>query len=83
MKYRKKPVEVDAVQFTDETKDRVRNSLECVEPDFEEGNPVLKVRTIHGDVAVVRLGDWIISEEKLGRYYPCKPDVFEVTYEKV
>lgn len=41
----------------------------------------LNVRTIHGELATVRHGDWIIPEAEPGRFYPCKPDVFAVTYE--
>ncbi len=43
----------------------------------------LLVRTAHGDIAVVRHGDWIIPEKQPGRFYPCKPDVFALTYEPV
>lgn len=41
----------------------------------------LNVRTAHGEIAVVRHGDWIIPEKTPGRFYPCKPDVFAETYE--
>ncbi len=43
----------------------------------------LNVRTAHGDIAVVRHGDWIIPEKQPGRFYPCKPDIFAATYEPV
>jgi len=43
----------------------------------------LNVRTAHGDVAIVRHGDWIIPEKDPGRFYPCKPDVFAATYDPV
>lgn len=42
----------------------------------------LDVRTIHGEIATVRHGDWIIPDGKAGRFYPCKPDIFEATYEE-
>lgn len=81
-KYQRKPTCVEAVQFTDETKDKVYNSLTGnVAADFEDGKPILKVKTIHGDIAIVRLGDWIVKEPKIGCYYPCKSDIFEKTYE--
>lgn len=41
----------------------------------------LNVRTAHGEVAIVRHGDWILPEKQPGRFYPCKPDVFATTYE--
>lgn len=43
----------------------------------------LKVRTIHGEIAIVRHGDWIIPDNMGGRFYPCKPDVFAMNYEPV
>lgn len=43
----------------------------------------LDVRTVHGEIATVRHGDWIIPEDRPGRFYPCKPDVFAKTYEAV
>ncbi len=83
-KYRKRPVVVEAVQFTDKTKDRVFQCLTGqVAADFEDGVPILKVTTIHGEIAIVRFGDWIISEDVPGYYYPCKPDIFQKTYEEV
>jgi hypothetical protein len=41
------------------------------------------VRTVHGELAVVRHGDWIVPEKTPGRFYPVKPDVFAATYEPV
>jgi len=43
----------------------------------------VRVRTAHGDIAVVRHGDWVIPEREPGRFYPCKPDIFAATYEPV
>ena len=80
-KYRKKPVVIQAEQF-----------IESDYPDYPKGvfslqNEVILsgfgVLTIHGDVAIVRDGDWIIAESDGEHYYPCKPDIFEATYEKV
>lgn len=83
-KFRKKPVEVEAIQFTHETKNRVFNELAGRRsPDFENGDPILKIETIHGETAVVRVGDWIVKEPKIGCYYPVKPDIFAATYEPV
>lgn len=41
------------------------------------------VITTHGDTATIRHGDWIIPDSKPGTFYPCKPDVFENTYEEI
>lgn len=40
----------------------------------------LNVRTVHGEIVVVRHGDWIIREDRPGRFYPVKPAVFARTY---
>jgi len=81
MKYRKKPVVIDAWQFTEETKDRVFNEISCNKyADFnKDGEPVLVIQTLEGDM-VADLGDYIIKGVK-GEFYPCKPDIFEQTYE--
>jgi hypothetical protein len=50
----------------------------------EEGIAIsLRVKTTHGEIAIVRHGDWIIPDSKPGTFYPCKPDIFEKTYEPV
>jgi len=82
MKYRKKPVFIEAQQFTDETKDRVFNWITCnTAADFDDGKPILKIQTLEG-VMTARIGDWIIKGVN-GEFYPCKPDIFEQTYELV
>ena len=73
MKFRKKPVVVEAEQFT-------RNHL----PKGCTGNEELLCCFINTPEGVMRadLGDWIITGVK-GEKYPCKPDIFKMTYEKV
>jgi hypothetical protein len=39
--------------------------------------------TAHGDLTAFRHGDWVIPDSKPGTWYPCKPDVFAATYERV
>ena len=80
-KYRKKPVVIEAVQFTEETKDMVFNDVSphCFASADAEGNPTLVIGTLEGEM-IASLGDWIIKGVK-GEFYPCKPDVFEMTYE--
>jgi hypothetical protein len=41
------------------------------------------VTTIHGEDTSVTMGDWIIDEGDGEHFYPCKPDIFEATYEAV
>lgn len=81
-KYRKKPVVVEAMKFTDITKDQVFNWITCNKSaDFlDDGEPVLKIKTLEG-VMTARVGDYIIKGVQ-GEFYPCKSDVFYQTYEK-
>lgn len=99
-RFRKKPVEIDAVQWTG------KNVLEVY--TFMHGAPDLKrdiaqdkwqdftsmhegkdwhIKTLedgpNGEAKhVASVGDWIIKGVK-GELYPCKPDIFEATYEQV
>ena len=80
MKFRKKPVVIEAVQYTEYGK-LVRgmcNSRSC----FTSGNDKPHVHTIHDNQIVnLEVGDWIIPEPDGEHFYPCKPDIFEATYE--
>ena len=82
-KFMKKPVVIDAEQFTDDNKDRVFNFItcNCCQDRDEEGNPTIKIQTLEG-IMTAQLGDWIIKGVK-GEFYPCKPDIFTATYEAV
>ena len=80
-KYERLPKTVEAVQFTMENKDQVFNSLTGnYYAAHEDGAPILQVTTIHGETAIVRLGDWIIKEPKIGCYYPIKDEIFRDGY---
>jgi hypothetical protein len=83
MKFRKKPVVIEAEHFTNENKNRAFNFITCnAYPRFDEhNNPTIKIETLEGEMTAV-LGDWIIKGVK-GEFYPCKPDIFEATYEPV
>lgn len=81
--YRSIPRTVRAVQFTDANKDQV---LLCLTGQHapgidEDRQPILKITTVHGDVARVRLGDWIVEDAKPGTYYPVKDVIFRARYE--
>lgn len=77
--YRKKPVVIEAVRF-----------LKGENPDVEGvryygpdalGGECCYIDTLEGKM-VVKPGDWIIRGVK-GELYPCKPDIFEATYDAV
>ncbi len=82
-KYRKKPVVIEAEQFTEENKDKAFNFITCtVCPTFNSAMvPEIIIQTLEGEITA-SLGDWIIKGIQ-GEFYPCKPDIFEATYEKV
>lgn len=72
MKFRKKPVVIEATQWFK------HGDHPAVLGGAWHGHPY--VQTLEGD-HVVNPGDWIITGVK-GEHYPCKPDIFEMTYEK-
>lgn len=82
-KYRKLPVVIEAERFEKGNENRAYNFVTCnAAADWNEsGNPILKIQTLEG-VMTATLGDWIIRGVA-GEFYPCKPDVFEATYEPV
>ena len=75
MKFRKKPVVIEATQwFKDGDHPAVRPS-----PFTQATKRLGVIDTLEGE-HVVTPGDWIITGVK-GEHYPCKPDIFEMTYE--
>lgn len=88
--YRKKPVVIEAIQFTDETFLEV-DEIEGItvythgigDGDSERfGLPAFaSITTLEGTMTA-SLGDYIIRGVK-GELRPCKPDIFEATYESV
>jgi len=84
--FKKIPVIVTAIQFTDETKDMVLNDVKQVQQNVQpstnkQGKPCLIIPTLEGEI-MANIGDWIIQGVK-GELYPCKPDIFEQTYSEV
>ena len=76
-KYRKKPVVIDAIQWTGENRQEIREfARNCV--DFVSDTVIID--TLEGTMRADE-GDYIIRGIQ-GEYYPCKPDIFEETYEK-
>jgi hypothetical protein len=81
--YRKKPVVIEAIQFTEESKNECYNFVTCSRfPSFDDSKkPILVILTLEGEMTT-SIGDYIIKGVK-GEFYPCKPDIFEATYERV
>lgn len=85
MKYRKKPVEIEAIQFEDNS-DRICEIAEFMGGDLrvnyeDKDNPYIPIETLEGTMKA-SVGDYIIKGVK-GEFYPCREDIFEQTYEKV
>lgn len=93
-KFRKKPVEIEAMQvhyYYDDatrhydygnTQELLRWIGDDARVDIEpSGEMAFLITTLEGEM-YAKSGDWII-EGVNGEFYPCKPDIFDKTYEKV
>jgi hypothetical protein len=83
-KYRKKPVEIEAFVWTggpDQTEDPewIVRAIESGEVTFEDDS--MLIHTLEG-VMRANAGDYVIQGVK-HELYPCKPEIFEATYEAV
>jgi len=92
-KYRKKPVVIEAEVYKEGMEDYFKYHIpmfgtftkqECIDagftPDFEK-DKIPFIKTLEGEHAVTE-GDYIITGVN-GERYPCKSDIFYMTYEKV
>jgi hypothetical protein len=98
MKYTKKPVEIEAIQLTVSNVFDVLTFIEGKEPRLNSNmayekweqyvdlvrNEGLKLKTLEsdGETQTADIGDYIIKGVK-GEFYPCKPDIFALTYDAV
>jgi len=86
MKYRKKPVEIEAIQYNGMNSAEIAEFMGVMIRTKTvplEGFPYGKVtiETLEGTMTASE-NDFIIRGVQ-GEYYPCKPDIFKLTYEKV
>jgi hypothetical protein len=80
MKYRKKPVVIDAIQFKGDNWEKMGEFIgQKASLAKKYGEPVLLINTLEGEMRA-DINDWIIKGVK-GEFYPCKPDIFQQTYE--
>ena len=79
MNYRKKPVVIQAIQWTGDNFEEVLSLGTTREVTMV--NDQLSIATLEGD-HLANKGDFIIKGVQ-GELYPCKPDIFEATYEIV
>lgn len=82
-RYTKKPVTIEAVQWTGENRKEIFDfcSLSYFNTELETGALKLMIQTLEGAMEA-SVGDYIIKGIK-GEFYPCKPDIFALTYDEV
>jgi hypothetical protein len=93
MKFRKKPVVIEALQLT---RAQIKQCYEFIHGPISTSGfnshhwdnyassvsaDGMTIQTLEGQMKA-NIGDWIIKGVK-GEFYPCKPDIFEATYEQV
>lgn len=76
--YRKKPVIIEAIQWTGEN---LIDAMAFMPKCGSARDGTLTIETLEGNMAASP-NDWIIRGVK-GEFYPCKPDIFEATYDAV
>jgi len=88
-KYRKKPVVIEAIKWNGANWNEICDfiTLEDMHGRYEDGyegsneHMQVVIPTLEGDM-IANIGDYIIKGVN-GEFYPCKPDIFHKTYEKI
>lgn len=89
-KYIKKPIKIEAIQFTDDNKDQVYDWTSQVQMNIysafdKDHKPCLRVPTLEGEMTC-SLGDYLIIEPfptDWRKIYPCKEAIFNKTYTEI
>lgn len=88
MKFRKKPVVIEAHQFTRESfwgivqwLDNNNGKMVMWGCEKDDNETYIIIETLEGEMRV-SLNDWVIQGVK-GEFYPCRDDIFRLTYEGV
>lgn len=79
MRFRKKPVVIDAFRWLPNAPPSSLPAWFTGRSCWDLSDGTLTIRTLEGDM-IVSPGDWIIKGVK-DELYPCKPDIFAATYE--
>jgi hypothetical protein len=83
-RFRKRPVEIEAQRLTTDNQDEIAGWCGGrLSHATRYGKPIggVLIDTLEGAMGAC-VGDWIIRGVQ-GEFYPCKPDIFEKTYERV
>ena len=83
MKYRKKPVVIEAIQWTGKNYAELQEFTiyDFYRKDVDFGTTDATIKTLEGEFRVAQF-DWVIKGIK-GEHYSCKPNIFKATYEKL
>lgn len=85
--YRKKPVVIEAMQFRHKIDEKANKQIDVIRWIRENGGEAygtgyeVNIETLEGTMTA-QIDDYIIKGVN-GEFYPCKPDIFEATYEAV
>jgi hypothetical protein len=79
--FRKKPVVIEALQYDGTNQNAIKRFTQggCYTDVNDPNRPLFMIRTLEGE-HVASVGDYIIKGVK-GEFYPCKPEIFDQTYE--
>ena len=80
-KFRKKPVVIEAIQWKGDNFREVEKLLSKSTREWERNGDLIIIDTLEGKHNC-QINDWIILGVKK-ETYPCKPDIFEATYEEI
>lgn len=85
-KYIKKPVTIEAIQYLGDNLQEVEDFIDqsiLLYTNTESNNEVgaIGIPTLEG-IMRASIGDYIIKGVR-GEYYPCKPDIFKLTYDEI
>lgn len=81
MRYKKKPIVIEAIQWTGNNDTEVQEFAKLGYRDIEIKDDIIEIETLEG-LMKANLGDYIIKGIK-GELYPCKPEIFKATYEMI
>ncbi len=85
MKYRKKPIVIEAIQWNGKNRVEVAKFVKGETLKYTDAlllpSNYMFIKTLEGTMRA-DIDDWIIKGV-VGEYYPCKPNVFEATYDPV
>ena len=85
-RYRKVPVEIEAVQFTEEAREQIIEWSDCRHGAIDDDGAEYETANLffgsYPSERMAQPGDWIVRDID-GEFYPCKPDIFAKAYEPV